>query len=143
MYECTYNAAMRRITSRSRRAAPDADSAAKTRITIRIDSDVLDWFRRQAGSAGGYQPLVNRALRDYIDREPLEQTLRRVIREELARAGVRKTPHGYDDEEPYPAALVADSGAAAGEYGVSLRRPRPARRRRRNRNAAPSRSSGG
>src|SRR5215471_160009 len=143
MYVCTYTRAiMRRTTSRSRRTSADQISPAKTRITIRIDADVLDWFRRQAGASGGYQPLVNRALRDYIDREPLEATLRRVIREELARAGLRKTPHGYDDEASLPRALVADSGGAAGEYGDSLRRPRPDRRRRRNRRDAPSRSNG-
>ena len=61
---------------------------AKGRITIRLDEDVLAWFRRQVGGGGvGYQTLINRALRDYIaaDREPLETTLRRVIREELSR----------------------------------------------------------
>lgn len=64
---------------------------AKTRITIRLDEDVLDWFREQVDRAGGgnYQTLINTALRDYIGRarEPLEKTLRRVIREELDHAG--------------------------------------------------------
>ena len=66
----------------------------KTRITIRIDSDVLDWFREAADSAGGgsYQTLMNQALREHIQsqREPLEDTLRRVVREELRAAGGRK-----------------------------------------------------
>jgi len=61
----------------------------KTRITIRIDDDVLSWFRDQVEQAGGgsYQSLMNRALREYIEAsaEPLEKTLRRVLREELAR----------------------------------------------------------
>jgi hypothetical protein len=60
----------------------------KTRITIRLDEDILDWFRAKAHQAGGgnYQTLINRALREYIQgrEEPLEETLRRVIREELA-----------------------------------------------------------
>jgi len=60
----------------------------KTRITIRIDDDILDWFRQQVHSAGGgnYQTLINMALRDYMNskREPLEDTLRHVIREELS-----------------------------------------------------------
>jgi uncharacterized protein (DUF4415 family) len=60
----------------------------KTRITIRIDDDVLDWFREQVDRAGGgnYQSLMNEALRQYIRdaREPLEATLWRVIREELS-----------------------------------------------------------
>ena len=62
----------------------------KTRITIRIDDDVLAWFRDQVEQAGGgnYQTLMNVALRDYIRGacEPLEATLRRVLREELQRA---------------------------------------------------------
>jgi len=59
----------------------------KTRITIRLDDDVLAWFRRQVHAAGGgnYQSLINQALREHIgrSREPLETTLRRVLREEL------------------------------------------------------------
>jgi uncharacterized protein (DUF4415 family) len=61
----------------------------KTRITIRIDDDVLDWFRAQVHAAGGgsYQTLINLALRRHMEweKEPLEQTLRRVLREELPR----------------------------------------------------------
>jgi uncharacterized protein (DUF4415 family) len=63
----------------------------KTRITIRLDTEMLDWFRDQVESAGGgnYQTLINEALREHISRrrEPLETTIRRVIREELRRAG--------------------------------------------------------
>ena len=63
----------------------------KTRVTIRIDDDILDWFRQQVDEAGGgnYQTLVNQALRSFMHQkqEPLETTLRRVIREEIRRAG--------------------------------------------------------
>ena len=63
----------------------------KTRITIRIDDDVLEWFRGQAHAAGGgsYQAMINAALRDFIAtrEEPLKTTLRTVIREELTRYG--------------------------------------------------------
>ncbi len=63
--------------------------AVKTRITIRLDEDILAWFRRQIHAAGGgnYQTLINQALREYMsaDREVLEKTLRRVLREELPR----------------------------------------------------------
>lgn len=63
----------------------------KTRITIRLDDDVLDWFRQQVNAAGGgnYQTLINMVLRDYVNatREPLEDTLRHVIREELSAYG--------------------------------------------------------
>ena len=63
----------------------------KTRITIRLDDEVIDWFRDQVEKAGGgnYQSLINDALRDHMgrSRELLETTLRRVIREEIRRAG--------------------------------------------------------
>ena len=63
----------------------------KTRITIRLDDEVIAWFKAQAHEAGGgnYQSLINAALRHFVEleREPLEETLRRVIREELHAAG--------------------------------------------------------
>src|SRR5271165_4904782 len=63
----------------------------KTRVTIRLDNDILDWFRQQVDDAGGgnYQTLINDALRAFVHRkqEGLEATLRRVIRDELRRAG--------------------------------------------------------
>jgi uncharacterized protein (DUF4415 family) len=63
----------------------------KARITIRLDEDVLEWFRQRVDDAGGgnYQTLINQALRLHIEQqtEPLESTLRRVLREELRRAG--------------------------------------------------------
>jgi uncharacterized protein (DUF4415 family) len=63
----------------------------KVRVTIRLDQDILDWFRKQVEDAegGNYQTLINDALRTFVDRkqEALEATLRRVIRDELRRAG--------------------------------------------------------
>lgn len=60
----------------------------KARITIRLDLDIIDYFKEQVDKAGGgnYQTLINSALREYLKskQEPLnEDTLRRVIREEL------------------------------------------------------------
>lgn len=59
----------------------------KSRITIRIDNDVLASFRKRIHAAGGgnYQKLINLALRDHVAgrRDSLEATLRRVLREEL------------------------------------------------------------
>lgn len=70
----------------------------KTRITIRLDDDVLDWFRAQVNEAGGgnYQTLINRALRDVIAApcETVESVARRVVREELAQyPRLRSTRH--------------------------------------------------
>ncbi|MBW2011913.1 MAG: BrnA antitoxin family protein [Deltaproteobacteria bacterium] len=59
----------------------------KTRITIYIDDDIINEFRNRAEMAGkGYQTIINDALREYIGKSKStldEDTLRRVIREEL------------------------------------------------------------
>ncbi len=74
----------------ARRGAVIPVAKGKTRITIRLDEDLLAWFRDQVERAGGgnYQSLINEALRQYVRnaQEPLERTLRRVIREEIRRA---------------------------------------------------------
>ena len=62
-------------------------SPGKTRITIRVDTDILNWLRNQVHKRGGgnYQTLINDALREYTnlkDRD-LEKTVRKVIQEEL------------------------------------------------------------
>jgi uncharacterized protein (DUF4415 family) len=76
--------------SRGRRGAVLPVAQGKTRITIRIDTEVLDWFRAEVDQAGGgsYQTLMNDALRNHVEakRENLEETLRRVVREELGRS---------------------------------------------------------
>lgn len=77
--------------SRGKRGAVVPAPKGKTRITIRIDDDVLGWFREQVNAAGGgnYQTMINTALREYVENRsvPLEKTLRRVIREELRKRG--------------------------------------------------------
>ena len=76
--------------SKGRRGAVLRVPPGKTRVTIRLDDDILDWFRDEVERAGGgsYQSLINDALRQHVRsaREPLETTLRRVIREELRAA---------------------------------------------------------
>ena len=73
--------------SKGKRGAVVPTPKGKTRITIRIDDDILEWFRGEVDAAGGgnYQTLINQALRDYLTRQqqPLEEILRRVVREEL------------------------------------------------------------
>ncbi len=77
--------------SQGKRGAIEPIVAGKTRITIRLDDEILAWFREQVHAAGGgnYQSLINEALSQHIQqqREPLEITLRRVLREELERVG--------------------------------------------------------
>ncbi len=75
--------------SGGRRGAVLQPARGKTRITIRLDTELLDWFREEVGRAGGgnYQTLINDALRQHVEgkRENLEDMLRRVLHEELAR----------------------------------------------------------
>ena len=77
--------------SKGKRGPVIRTPAGKTRVTIRLDDDVVEWFREQVDRAGGgnYQTLINEALHEFVDRtrEPLESTLRRVIREELRKMG--------------------------------------------------------
>jgi hypothetical protein len=72
----------------ARRGAIVPSPKGKTRITIRIDDDLLAWFRAQVDTAGGgnYQTLINDSLRSIVEqsREPLEKVVRRIVREELA-----------------------------------------------------------
>lgn len=81
--------------SGGRRGAVLQPAKGKTRITIRLDTELLDWFREEVDRAGGgnYQTLINEVLRQHVEgkRENLEDTLRRVLREELARPrGLRR-----------------------------------------------------
>lgn len=55
----------------------------KTRLTMYLDAAVVEFFKVRAG-ARGYQTLINEALKQAIEHESLEDTLRRVIREETA-----------------------------------------------------------
>jgi hypothetical protein len=76
--------------SKGKRGSVVPPEPGKTRITIRLDNQILRHFRRRAHQAGGanYQTLINDALRDYMNREAIEDTMRRAVREELRRAGV-------------------------------------------------------
>ena len=84
--------------SQGERGAVELTPPGKTRITIRIDNEILDWFRGKVNEQGGgnYQTLMNQALREFIDREVLEATLRRVLREELGdpKARAARTARG-------------------------------------------------
>jgi uncharacterized protein (DUF4415 family) len=73
--------------SKAKRGAIIRAIPGKTRITIRLDNEVIDWFRAQVNEAGGgnYQSLINEALKDCVKQRGLETTLRRLIREELRR----------------------------------------------------------
>jgi uncharacterized protein (DUF4415 family) len=74
--------------TRGRVAAPEPEPRGKTRITIRLDEDLVDHFLKEAeatGGAIGYQTLINEALRQHVEGKApkLEETLRRILREEM------------------------------------------------------------
>jgi len=75
--------------SKARRGAVVSLPKGKTRITIRLDDDLLEWFKHQVDAVGGgnYQTLINQALHDFVanQKQSMEDVLRRVVREELGR----------------------------------------------------------
>lgn len=38
----------------------------KQQLTLRLDADVVAWFKRHAPGGRGYQTEINRALREYV-----------------------------------------------------------------------------
>lgn len=92
--------------SRARRGVVVKPEPGKTKISIRIDNTVLEYFRNLVDKAGGgnYQTLMNDALLEFVHRRSTLDAVRQVVREELA---------------PY--------GTVRGS-GPRLRRPRAARR---------------
>ena len=59
--------------SHARRA--DLYRPVKQQITLRLDADVVAWFKEQAPGGRGYQTDINRALREYIDRISRRETI--------------------------------------------------------------------
>jgi uncharacterized protein (DUF4415 family) len=61
----------------------------KTKISIRLDNTVLDYFRGVVDKAGGgnYQTLINEALLECVHRRSTLDVVRQVMREELAPYG--------------------------------------------------------
>jgi len=77
--------------SNGKRGAVIKPDPNKVRITIRLDGDIIEHFKERVNSAGGgnYQTLINEALHEHIRAhdKSFEDTLRKVIREELRLAG--------------------------------------------------------
>jgi uncharacterized protein (DUF4415 family) len=83
--------------TRARRGAVIKPEPGKTKISIRLDNRVLDHFRSVVEEAGegNYQTLINDALVDCIQQKSMLETVRQVVREEVAgskvaRQGARK-----------------------------------------------------
>jgi uncharacterized protein (DUF4415 family) len=71
--------------SKARRGPVVPDAPGKTRVTIRLDNDVIEHFQSIVDRAGGgnYQTMINAALREYIQGTRLEAVVRRAVRKEV------------------------------------------------------------
>jgi hypothetical protein len=83
--------------SRARRGAVVKPEPGKTKISIRLDNAIIEFFRAAVDRAGGgnYQTLINDALLEHVHRRSTLDAVRQVVREELA---------------PYRGARGSDSG---------------------------------
>ncbi|MBI3628155.1 MAG: BrnA antitoxin family protein [Candidatus Rokubacteria bacterium] len=75
--------------SRAKRGPVVRPEPGKTKISIRLDNTVLDYFRSLVDTAGGgnYQTLINDALLEHVHRRSTLDVVRQVVREELAPYG--------------------------------------------------------
>ncbi len=75
--------------SRARRGPVIKPEPGKTKISIRLDNAILDYFRKVVDDAGGgnYQTLINNALADHIHGRSTLDAVRQVVREEVAPYG--------------------------------------------------------
>ena len=79
--------------SRAKRGAVVKPEPGKTKISIRLDNSVIEYFRNLVDKAGGgnYQTLINDALREHVNRSSTLDVVRQVVREELASYGVARS----------------------------------------------------
>ncbi len=70
----------------AKRGAVVKPGPGKTKISIRLDNVVIEYFRDIVNNAGGgnYQTLINDALLEYVHRRSTLEMVREVVREELA-----------------------------------------------------------
>jgi len=79
--------------TRARRGAVVKSEPGKTKISIRLDNAVIEFFRVTVDKAGGgnYQTLINDALLEHVHRRSTLDVVRQVVREELASYGAGRT----------------------------------------------------
>jgi len=75
--------------SNAKRGAVVKPEPGKTKLSIRLDNAVIEYFRDLVDQAGGgnYQTLINDALLEYIHKRSTVDVVRQVVREELASFG--------------------------------------------------------
>ena len=81
--------------STARRGPVVKSEPGKTKISIRLDNTVLQYFRDLVDKAGGgnYQTLINEALLEHVHRHSTLDIVRQVVREELAPYVPRRAPN--------------------------------------------------
>jgi uncharacterized protein (DUF4415 family) len=72
--------------SKAKRGPVIPGELGKTKISIRLDNAVLEYFRTQVERAGtgNYQTLINDALLAFIQQRSVIDAVRQVVREELS-----------------------------------------------------------
>ena len=78
--------------SRAKRGPVVKLEPGKTKISIRLDNNVLEYFRGVVERAGGgnYQSLINEALLTLINQRSMLEAVRQVVKEELSGASGRR-----------------------------------------------------
>ena len=113
-----------------RRGSVVRPAPGKDRITIRLDRDILDWFRDQCHAAGGgsYQTMINEALRRFIETsyERLEDTVRKVVREELTEYGPKRSVSLENEASPKSSSLETLFREAQQQLRITLAKLPPA-----------------
>ena len=81
--------------SRAKRGPVLTPEPGKTKISIRLDNAVLEYFRTLVSKAGGgnYQTLINDALLEHVHRRSTLDVVRQALREELASYGTARGSH--------------------------------------------------
>jgi uncharacterized protein (DUF4415 family) len=97
--------------SRAKRGPVIPLEPGKTKISIRLDNRVLDYFRGLVEKAGGgnYQTLINDALVAYIEQRSMIEAVRLAVRQELKSA---TTSQGLTRRSTGPAASGGPVSAA-------------------------------
>ena len=80
------------VPSQLARQARRKAAEQKQRITIRVDSDILEEFKDLAGEEGSYQSLINLALRQWLEAQGLKELLRKDL-PELVQQAIRSPAH--------------------------------------------------
>jgi uncharacterized protein (DUF4415 family) len=80
--------------SRARRGPVIKPEPGKTKISIRLDNTVLEYFRALVDKAGGgnYQTLINDALLACVQQRSTLDVVRQVMQEELASYDAARRP---------------------------------------------------